>query len=88
VRYNACTMMFMLVETHEPFDEGRSSREPWLVALLGWILPWPALIVWLCAASRVLDGWVAVACVFTAIGLAAWRGLRALPTDGLNEARQ
>jgi bacteriorhodopsin len=82
-------MMFMLVETREPFDEGgKPSREPWLVALLAWMLPWPALIVWLCAASRVLDGWTAVACVYVAIGIAAWRGLRALPTDGLNQTRQ
>jgi len=82
-------MLFMLVETREPYDEGRpSSREPWLVALLGWLLPWPALIVWLCAASRVIDGWAGVACVFVAIGLAAWRGLRSLPTDGLTDAKQ
>ena len=79
----------MLVESRGPFDDGgRPSREPWLVALLGWLLPWPALIVWLCVASRVLDGWDAVACVFVAIGLAAWRGLRALPTEGLNQQRQ
>jgi hypothetical protein len=82
-------MLFMLVETREPFDEGgRSSREPWLVTLLGWLLPWPALILWLCAASRMIDGWAGVACVFAAIGLAAWRGLRALPMDGLNEVHQ
>ena len=79
--------MFMLVETRGPFDEGgRSSREPWLVALLGWVLPWPALIVWLCVASRVIDGWAGVGCVYLAIGLAAWRGLRALPTEGLSRA--
>jgi hypothetical protein len=82
-------MLFMLVESRDPFDEGeRSSREPWLVALLGWFLPWPALIVWLCAASRVLDGWPAVGCVFVAIWLCGWRGLKALPTDGLNQQRQ
>jgi hypothetical protein len=84
-------MLFMLVETpREPFDDGRRrpSREPWLVALLGWLLPWPALIVWLCAASRVLEGWVSVGCVYAAILLCAWRGLRALPTHGLNETRQ
>jgi bacteriorhodopsin len=82
-------MMFMLVESREPFDEGgHSSREPWLVALLDWVLPWPALIIWLCAASRVLDGWVAVVCVYVAIGLAAWRGLCAMPADGLNQQRQ
>ena len=82
-------MLIMLVESRGPFDDGAgSSREPWLVALLGWLLPWPALIVWLCVASRVLDGWVAVVCVFVATGLAAWRGLRALPTEGLNQAKQ
>ena len=82
----------MLVETRRPFGDDEqpsgSSREPWLVSLLAWLFPWPALIVWLCIASRVLDGWIAVAAVFTAIGLTAWRGLRALPTDGLNQAKQ
>ena len=84
--------MFMLVEARDPFDDGdhprRSSREPWLVLLLGWLLPWPALIVWLCVASRLLEGWIAVAAVFAAIGLCAWRGLRALPSEGLNNAQQ
>ena len=91
-RYNGCTMLFMLVETREPFDdeEGsrRSSREPWLVSLLGWLLPWPALILWLCVASRLLDGWFGVVAVFAAIALATWRGLRALPAEGLNQAQQ
>jgi hypothetical protein len=82
-------MLFMLVESREPYHDGdRSSREPWLVSLLDWLLPWPALIIWLCAASRVLDGWLAVGCVFVAIALSAWRGLRALPTEGLNQQHQ
>ena len=82
-------MMFMLVDTRKPPDEGGgSAREPWLVHMLEWLLPWPALIVWLCVASRVLDGWAGVVCVFAAIGLAAWRGLRALPTDGLKQQQQ
>jgi hypothetical protein len=82
-------MMFMLVETREPFDDRhRPSREPWLVGLLTWLLPWPALIVWLCVASRVLDGWAGVACVYVAIGLAAWRGLRSLPAEGLSQQKQ
>ena len=84
--------MFMLVEARDPFDDGdrpsRSGREPWLVLLLGWLLPWPALIVWLCIASRLLEGWLAVAAVFAAIGLSAWRGLCALPSDGLNKTQQ
>jgi hypothetical protein len=79
----------MLIDTRRPPDEGGgSAREPWLVSMLGWLLPWPALIVWLCVASRMLDGWDGVACVFLAVGLSAWRGLRALPTEGLNERQQ
>lgn len=82
-------MLVMLVDTRRPDDDGREpSREPWLVTMLGYALPWPALIVWLCAMSRVLTGWPAVLAVYLAVGLAAWRGLRALPTDGLNQSRQ
>jgi hypothetical protein len=85
-------MMFMLVESRGSWNDGErsggSSREPWLVSMLGWLLPWPALIVWLCIASRLIDGWIGVFCVFAAIWLSAWRALRALPTDGLNQMRQ
>ena len=82
-------MMFMRVDTRRPPDEGGGQAgEPWLVSMLDWVLPWPALIVWLCAASRMIDGWPGVACVFAAVWLAAWRGLRSLPADGLNEQRQ
>jgi hypothetical protein len=79
----------MLVDTRRPDDDGRGrSREPWLLTMLGYALPWPALIVWLCALSRVLHGWLAVIAIYTAIGIAAWRGLRALPRDGLDQSRQ
>ena len=81
--------MLMLIDTREPPDDGDDgAREPWLVTALAWLLPWPALIVWLCAASRLLDGWLAVGCIYAAIGLTAWRALRALPTEGLNQTRQ
>ena len=82
-------MLLMLVESRDPFDDGEGpGREPWIVRLLDHILPWPALIVWLCAAALAIDGWPAVGCAFAAIALAAWRGLCAMPTDGLNQARQ
>jgi hypothetical protein len=81
--------MLMLIDTREPPDEGAGSgREPWIVSVLSWLLPWPALIVWLCVASRVLDGWPAVVAIYVAVALTAWRGLRALPTDGLSQGRQ
>ena len=82
-------MMFMLVEARDPFDEGeKSSGEPWLVSLLGWVLPWPALVVWLLAASRLVDGWVGVGFAFAAVIIAAWRSLRSLPMEGLTQAKQ
>ena len=79
----------MLVDTRDRFEEpSEPAGEPWILSLLDWVLPWPALIVWLCAASRVLDGWPAVGCIYAAVVLTAWRGLRALPVDGLNQDRQ
>ena len=67
---------------------GRRAREPWVLRVIDWLLPWPALIVWLMVASRYADGWIGVGFAYAAIALAAWRGLRALPAEGLNEARQ
>jgi hypothetical protein len=82
-------MFVALIDTREPEDDGHGSpREPWLLTVLDLLLPWPALIVWLCVASRMIDGWIGVFSVFLAIALTAWRGLRALPTEGLNEQRQ
>ena len=40
------------------------------------------------AHNHAYHGWLAVGCIFAAIWLCIWRGLRALPSDGLNEARQ
>ena len=77
------------IESHEPFgDRGEPGREPWFVTALDWLLPWPAAIVWLCAASFYADGWLGVGLIYLAIGLAAWRGLKAMPADGLNQDRQ
>ena len=81
--------MLMLIDTRMPPDDsGGSEHEPWLVTVLGWLLPWPALILWLCLASRLIEGWIGVVCIFVAIWLSAWRGLRALPTEGLNQRQQ
>ncbi len=79
----------MLIETREPFDDGREpAGEPWIVTLLDWLFPWPALIVWLCVASRYADGWAGVGLIYAAVLIAAWRGLSKLPTDGLEQNRQ
>jgi hypothetical protein len=82
-------MLVMLIDTREPFrDGGEPAPEPWIVTLLDWVFPWPALIVWLCVASRYADGWAGVGLVYAAVALAAWRGFKALPPDGLNQSRQ
>ena len=81
--------LVMFIDTREPFDDGREpARDPWIVTLLDWVFPWPALIVWLCAASRYAEGWLGVVLIYAAIALAAWRGLKALPADGLDQSRQ
>jgi hypothetical protein len=83
------SMLVMLVDTRDPYrDRGEPAREPWILTVLDWVFPWPALIVWLCVASRYADGWAGVGLIYTAVALAAWRGLRALPADGLDQNRQ
>ena len=77
------------IESPDSSDGGREEPGPlWILVALDWLLPWPALIVWLLVASRYADGWVGVGFAYAAIALAAWRGLRALPAEGLNQTRQ
>ncbi len=88
-RYNGCMPFVGFIETpRSSGDDGDGAREPWLLSALEWVLPWPALIVWLCVASRYADGWLGVGLIYLAIGLCAWRGLKALPADGLKQDRQ
>jgi hypothetical protein len=81
--------LLMFIEAQEPpGDDGEPAREPWVLEAIDWLLPWPAAIVWLCVASRFADGWLGVGLIYAATALAAWRALRALPTDGLKQDRQ
>jgi hypothetical protein len=83
------SMLVMLIDAREPFpDRGEPAPEPWMVKLLDWVFPWPALIVWLCVASRYADGWAGVGLIYAAVALVAWRGFKALPADGLDQSRQ
>jgi hypothetical protein len=88
-RYNRSMPLVMLIDTREPFDDRREpAREPWILTLFDWVFPWPAAVVWLCVASLYSEGWVGAAMAYAAIVIAAWRGLRAVPTDGLDQNRQ
>jgi hypothetical protein len=88
-RYNR-DMFVAFIEAGGPGDEddGRRAGEPWLLTAFDLLFPWPALIVWLCVASRYVDGWAGVGLIYAAIMLAAWRGLRTIPTDGLRDGHQ
>ena len=79
----------MFIESREPFDDGGDARrEPWFLTAIDWVLPWPALVVWLLVASRYADGWLGAGLAYAAVLVAAWRALRALPAEGLNQTRQ
>ena len=74
----------MLIDTREPPpDPPGPRREPWLLALLlDRLFPWPMLVVWLLAGGVLLDGWVAVASSWGAVGVAFWRMSDALEHAG------
>jgi hypothetical protein len=88
-RYKRRVPFLAFIESPDSSGDGREEpRTPWILTAAGWLLPWPALIVWLLAASRFADGWVAVGFAYAAIVVAAWRGLKWLPADGLKQSRQ
>ena len=63
-----------LIDTRPgPDGDDERRREPWPLVALDWVMPWPALIVWLVAASLVTDGWPATLCAIAAMVLGAWR---------------
>ena len=82
-------MLFMLIDTREDPPGRGDDHEPWLVTALRWVLPWPALIAWLFAASQMLDGWAGVIALWGAIIVGSWRALRWMPEGGgMREYRQ
>jgi hypothetical protein len=82
----------MLIDTreHPPEPEPDGDRgEPWPLALLSWVLPWPALIVWLFVFGEVLDGWAGQACMLISLGLCVWRlSLPFRTVGGMREYKQ
>ena len=56
-RYNRCMLVaFVEARDHGDGDDGHHAREPWILTAFDLIFPWPAIIVWLCIASRYADG--------------------------------
>ena len=82
-------MLFALIDTREPPPDGPPAPEPWIITALRWALPWPALVLWLFAASQMLDGWLGVIAIWGAVIIGTWRALRWMPvTDGMREYKQ
>jgi hypothetical protein len=82
-------MLFMLIDTREEPPGRGDGDEPWLVTALRWVLPWPALIVWLFAAGQMLDGWPGAVALWAAVIVGTWRALRWMPGGGsMREYRQ
>lgn len=82
-RHNRCAVL--LIDTREvPPDPEEPPRRSWswLLPLLDWLFPWPALIVFTIVAASVLDGWQGLVCAWAAILLCAWRTLRAFEHVG------
>lgn len=80
----------MLIDTREhPPEPDHPRDEPWPLALLSWLLPWPALIVWLFAFGEVIDGWAGEASMLTSLALCVWRLCRPFRgVDGLRDYKQ
>jgi hypothetical protein len=72
-----------LIDTREvPPDPDERPRRSWLLPLLDWLLPWPALIVLTIVAAAIFDGWQGLAFSWAAILLCAWRTLKAFEHVG------
>jgi hypothetical protein len=69
--------MLLLVDTRTPPPEPSRRRGEWLFTVIDWLLPWPALVLWLLAAAMMFDGWVGVGFSWAAVGVAFWRMSRA-----------
>ena len=79
----------LLIDTRTPPPDP-DRREPWLVSLLlDHLFPWPALVLWLLAASLMTDGWLGVLLSWAAVIVAFWRMSRAFSgVGGLRDHRQ
>jgi hypothetical protein len=79
----------MLIDTrdHPPEPEPRDNRH-WLPAVLEWLYPWPAVIVWLWIGGIVLTGFVGMLLAVSALLVFFWRISKAYPDWGLSDYRQ
>ena len=67
-------VLLMLIDTRDgpPDGDDRHGRS-WLFTVLDWVMPWPALIVWLVAAAIATPGLLGALCAVSAMLIGAWR---------------
>jgi hypothetical protein len=81
--------MLGLIDSREEPPAGGETHEPWYVAAVSRLFPWPAIIAWMLVAGAVLDGWWSTGATWVGFTLLAWRALRLLPTDsGMQDYHQ
>jgi hypothetical protein len=77
----------MLIDTRVPPPDPEPHKG-WAWAVIGWVLPWPALVVWLMFAALTFDGWIGVLFSWAACVIAFWRLFSALGVGGLRDYYQ
>ena len=82
----------LLIDTRdvppEPEPERRPSVLAAVAAALGWLYPWPAVLIWLFVATMVLEGLAGAITAYVMLGVAFWRMLSIIPADGLGSHYQ
>jgi hypothetical protein len=82
----------LLIDTRdhppEPDPERGPSALDVLSAALGWLYPWPMVLIWLFVATCTLEGLAGAITGYVMLGVAFWRMLHVIPADGLSSHQQ
>ena len=82
----------LLIDTRDRAPEPDPERGPSALDLLsgalGWLYPWPMVVIWLFVATCVLEGLPGAITGYVMLGVTFWRMLHAFPADGLGSHQQ
>ena len=82
----------LLIDTRDRPPEPEPDRGPsalaMLSAALGWLYPWPIVLIWLFVATVLLEGLAGAIAAYVMLGVAFWRMLSIIPADGLGSHQQ
>ncbi len=82
----------LLIDTRDVPPEPEPDRGPSAMAVvsaaLGWLYPWPAVLIWLFIATCMLEGLAGAISGYVMLMVAFWRMLHIFPADGLGAHQQ